>query len=285
MEKSFWKELWLLLICVFAGIGVATMTAMLAAAIMPGLDNLTRLHLAQWMQTIVVMLVPSIYWFKIRMGNNPMESFGFKRCDWRALLLTFLLMTCAVPALDVLSVLNVSMPLPEVFENMALSLRQTQMENIGILMQPSGVAGFIELVLLMSIGTALGEETLFRGALLKCFGMTKLNKHWTALMIGFIFSFIHFDPFGFVPRWLLGTLFCYLVFWTGSIWTPILAHALNNLVAVIQYKLMVDTVSQEALMLQDHFSYSWMVNLCSFVVSGLLIWILYRERRLCFEKP
>jgi membrane protease YdiL (CAAX protease family) len=43
-----------------------------------------------------------------------------------------------------------------------------------------------------------------------------------------IFSAIHVQFYGFVPRVLLGALFGYVYVWSGNIWVPILAHAVNN---------------------------------------------------------
>ena len=101
----------------------------------------------------------------------------------------------------------------------------------------NGIGGWFELVLQMSVATAIAEELAFRGALLTIFRRyTKLNKHVIAILIGFIFSAIHMEIYGLIPRWLLGTLFVYLVYHSGSIWPSVLAHALNNLYALLEYK-------------------------------------------------
>jgi hypothetical protein len=39
--------------------------------------------------------------------------------------------------------------------------------------------------------------------------------------------------YGFIPRVFLGVLFGYLLVWSGSIWLPIIAHFINNAVAVV----------------------------------------------------
>ena len=54
------------------------------------------------------------------------------------------------------------------------------------------------------------------------------NRHiaiWTA---AFIFSAIHFQFYGFIPRLLLGAFFGYLLIGSGNLWLPIIAHFLNN---------------------------------------------------------
>ena len=71
----------------------------------------------------------------------------------------------------------------------------------------------------------------------------------------------------FIPRWLLGTGFVYLVYWTGSIWPSVIAHAINNLWALIEMK--------EAPKMLEHFE---AVSVCvSVVLMVLVLWLIYRE--------
>jgi membrane protease YdiL (CAAX protease family) len=46
---------------------------------------------------------------------------------------------------------------------------------------------------------------------------------------------MHLQFLGFFPRFLIGGLLGYMFYWSGSIWLPILAHFVNNGVAVILY--------------------------------------------------
>lgn len=50
-----------------------------------------------------------------------------------------------------------------------------------------------------------------------------------------LFSAIHMQFYGFVPRMLMGALFGYMLVWTGSLWVPILMHFTNNVMAVLVY--------------------------------------------------
>ncbi len=52
-----------------------------------------------------------------------------------------------------------------------------------------------------------------------------------------LFSALHMQFYGFFPRMLLGAFFGYLLLWSGSLWLPIIAHFVNNCVAVIFYYL------------------------------------------------
>ncbi|MDX1283818.1 MAG: CPBP family intramembrane glutamic endopeptidase, partial [Draconibacterium sp.] len=80
---------------------------------------------------------------------------------------------------------------------------------------------------------AIGEELLFRGVIQKIFTNMTRNHHLGIWISAMLFSALHMQFYGFVPRVLLGALFGYLLVWSGSMWLPILGHFLNNAFAVI----------------------------------------------------
>jgi len=103
-------------------------------------------------------------------------------------------------------------------------------------------------LLLMALLPALSEETLFRGTLQQMMykGTSSIStsnnspntkQHVAVWVSAILFSAIHFQFYGFVPRMLLGVLFGYLLLWSGSLWLPILAHFTNNAMAVILYNI------------------------------------------------
>jgi len=88
-------------------------------------------------------------------------------------------------------------------------------------------------ILMIAIIPAIGEEFLFRGVLQKIITSLTKNYHWGIWIAAFIFSALHFQFFGFIPRIILGALFGYLLVFTGSLWIPIFCHFINNLTGVI----------------------------------------------------
>jgi membrane protease YdiL (CAAX protease family) len=52
-----------------------------------------------------------------------------------------------------------------------------------------------------------------------------------------VFSFIHFQFFGFLPRFCIGAFLGYLFYWSGSVWYSVAAHFANNGLAVFVYYL------------------------------------------------
>ncbi|MFD1141265.1 CPBP family intramembrane glutamic endopeptidase [Larkinella insperata] len=83
-------------------------------------------------------------------------------------------------------------------------------------------------LLVIAIIPGIGEEVLFRGLLQRKLAQWTGNVHVAIWVAAIIFSAIHVQFYGFVPRVLLGALFGYLYVWSGNLWVAILAHTVNN---------------------------------------------------------
>ncbi|MCU0318006.1 MAG: CPBP family intramembrane metalloprotease [Amoebophilaceae bacterium] len=88
-------------------------------------------------------------------------------------------------------------------------------------------------IVVIGVIPAIGEELLFRGLVQKiCHELTS-NIHLAIGISAFIFSAIHLQFYGFLPRFLLGTLFGYIYWWTKDLLFPIAAHFFNNAFTLI----------------------------------------------------
>lgn len=79
---------------------------------------------------------------------------------------------------------------------------------------------------------AIVEELLFRGALQRLFLQLTKNKHWGIWIGALVFSAIHMQFYGFLPRLFLGAIFGYIVYYSGSLWITIALHFINNTLAL-----------------------------------------------------
>jgi uncharacterized protein len=127
--------------------------------------------------------------------------------------------------------LNEGMQLPKQFEGVQNWMQQSE-ENTAkmmkFMMDFNTLPQFIIAFIVIACFAGIGEELIFRGILQNLF-LKKFNNHHTAIWLSAaIFSAIHFQFFGFLPRMLLGAMFGYLYVWTGNLWLPIIAHITNN---------------------------------------------------------
>jgi membrane protease YdiL (CAAX protease family) len=88
-------------------------------------------------------------------------------------------------------------------------------------------------VLVIALLPAIGEELVFRGLIQNEFFRGSGKIHLSIWASAFVFSAIHLQFFGFIPRLLLGALFGYLYYWSGNLLVPIFAHFFNNAFSVI----------------------------------------------------
>lgn len=89
--------------------------------------------------------------------------------------------------------------------------------------------------LLMAVVFApLWEELTFRGFLLSAFAQTRLGFWGAALICNLLWTALHaqYGTAGIVSVFASGLILSWLLWRTGSIWTPIIAHGIANLFAV-----------------------------------------------------
>jgi membrane protease YdiL (CAAX protease family) len=76
------------------------------------------------------------------------------------------------------------------------------------------------------------EEVLFRGVIFG--GLQAHFGKWTsAVLSAMIFSALHFQAYGFFPRFMLGMVLVYLYDKYKSLYPAIALHGLNNIVATL----------------------------------------------------
>jgi membrane protease YdiL (CAAX protease family) len=88
-------------------------------------------------------------------------------------------------------------------------------------------------LLAVAVTAALSEELMFRGLLQRALLRPVLGGQAAIWIAAVIFSAVHLEFAGFLPRVLLGALLGYSLRWTGSLWVPILLHFTYNGVQVL----------------------------------------------------
>ncbi len=197
---------------------------------------LNSLKIIQMGSSIFGFLVPAIFFAKV-IVRQPVP---YLKANWRfpliLLLLVFFIMLISTPLMELVITFNQKMVLPPFLkgvERWMRNMEDTAGKQTEILLQMKTPATFLINLLMIAILPAVSEEFIFRGCFQQIFtGWTK-SLHWGVWLSAALFSFIHFQFFGFLPRMLLGVFFGYFAAWSGSIWPGVLGHFLNNGIAVI----------------------------------------------------
>jgi membrane protease YdiL (CAAX protease family) len=156
---------------------------------------------------------------------------------------TILSMILVIPALNFTTCLNQEMTLPEFLKPLEDLMRNMEEQNAKVtesMLYAKNTTDFIFNILIVAVFAAIGEEFLFRGVLQSVVGKFIHNRHIVVWTVAILFSSIHFQFYGFIPRMLLGVYFGYLLYYTQNIWIPIMAHFTNNFITVVLYRIYQD---------------------------------------------
>ena len=258
-----------------------------------GSQSTESLKWLQLLQTVCTFLLPPVLcaWLWDA-DHRPMRWLGLDRsASWQVYVLAVAVMLCGVPAINLLADLNSRIALPESLSLLEQKLRMQEETAAALIERFLEADNGWEMVLnigLMALMPALSEEIAFRGGLQQILNKSTMydvrctkddvrctKVHVSIWVAAFVFSAIHMQFFGFIPRMLMGALFGYVFVWTGSLWVPMLMHFTNNSVAIVAYyvfgggdeKNYADTIGAGA---------TWWLGVLSLMaVCGLLVW-LYR---------
>ncbi|MBR3711065.1 MAG: CPBP family intramembrane metalloprotease [Bacteroidales bacterium] len=244
-----------------------------AAVTMFLMGDITQMKIGQGISSAMIFIVPPMILYAFT-RHQPMRELGFRKPNsaW-LLLIGVVLMFVSLPLTNLLTSWNEKMNFGAAFESLEALLQQLE-ETAGDLtermLQVDSFSGLLFNLLVIALIPAIGEELTFRGVLQQAL-TRRCNVHVAVFLSAFIFSFIHFQFYGFLPRMFLGLLLGYLFYYSGSLWTSILMHFVNNgaavVVAYLDYKGQIDVDI-------DHFgatSNVWLLGASLVVTVGLII--------------
>ena len=226
-----------------------SLTVLVIALVTQGnpLSDINTLKWIQLLQTISLFLLPSLI-LAYLCAKAPWNWLQLdKKVDWTVLLWAIGIMLVALPAINLTSHWNQQMVLPDWLSGVEEWMKNKEAEAEWLtkqFMSATTVSGLLVNLFLMAVLPALSEEITFRGVLQRLLNpklstlnsqLSTLNSHLSIWLTAIIFSAIHMQFYGFIPRMLLGALFGYMFVWTGSLWVPMLMHFVNNGMAVLLY--------------------------------------------------
>ncbi len=220
----------------------------------------------------------ALYWTKTKINylgitNKPLFS--------TAIIATTGMMM-ALPLINWLAQINQGMQLPNFLSSIETWMKQSEDKATVLtdaLTKGSTVDVLILNLIVIALMAAFSEELFFRGVLQKVLNECIPNKHIGVWIGAALFSAFHMQFYGFLPRMLMGAYLGYLFLWSGSLWPGILAHFINNGMAVLlmwmsnrgDIKVDADKVG-----IQEN---EWVFVLISFVMVSLSLYLIYNSEK------
>lgn len=203
------------------------------------LDNEGMIIVLKIMQAFAVVLIfilPSVL-FSTLWTSQKIHYLGITRFgSFRVFIIGGVGMLLAMPFINFMASINEQMKLPEMFSGIELWMKQSE-DKAALITQAfikgTSVGDLILNLFVIAFMAALSEELFFRGILQKVLLENIKNKHIAVWIGAALFSAIHIQFYGFIPRMIMGAYLGYLFLWSGSLFPSIFAHFLNNGMAVL----------------------------------------------------
>ncbi|HSM46850.1 MAG TPA: CPBP family intramembrane glutamic endopeptidase [Draconibacterium sp.] len=199
-------------------------------------ESIRVLKYFQVVQSIGIFVVPPFILAWLYHGKIAEYLNLDKRVNFESVFLVLVLSFAASPFVNFIGGLNENMQFPEWLsgvENWMRNAEDKAAEITEAFLKVETVGGLAFNIFMIAFLPAIGEELLFRGVIQRIFTNWSRNYHWGIWISALLFSALHMQFYGFVPRVFLGVLFGYLLVWSGSMWLPIIAHFINNGVAIV----------------------------------------------------
>lgn len=242
-------------------------------------------YFTQVILVIILFIVPAIlfasFWTRTRIHYLGITT----KPALSTLVIACLGILLALPAINWLAMLNEQMHLPEALQGIEEWMRKSEAraeEMTELFTKGTSVNSLLMNLFVVAFMAAISEELFFRGVLQKVLIECFKNKHIGIWIGAVFFSAFHMQFFGFLPRMLMGAFLGYLFLWSGSLWPGILAHFINNGMAVLLIWLSNRGVISADIDKTGMESGQWIYVLTSAVmvtISLLLVYRIEKKRR------
>lgn len=234
-------SLWFISYAIFTFIGLWIASTATGISVMGfNIDSLdakngafaTGLKIIQVFSDIGLFVIPALVLPFIIFQKGPVSFMGMRmRTPLIVFLIAICMALCIQPLVSVSALLNEHLVLPHFLRGLEEQMQNLEKKNEALMdafLKMRGPFDFSINTLIIAVLPAIAEELFFRGFLQKTLQIRIKNGTTAVIVTAFIFSFIHLEFYGFLPRFILGLLLGYAYLWSGDIKVPILIHFTNN---------------------------------------------------------
>ena len=236
--------------------------------------NVDYTRLIQVISTFFFFFVPAILFTWVAYGKN-LFWLGFNRFfNLKQIGIAFLLIMLAnfafAPLADMTKSFLTHFPRLDLI---AKNLEDAYSQLVKVLSNLKSWPEYVSALAIMAFFPALFEEVFFRGVLQNLFVKWWRNP-WIAIFVAsIIFSLFHASVYLFLTRLALGCLLGFIYYETKNIWINVIAHFINNALALTQmfvmYKMQKPVDIEN---LDPHIGWWW--SLLALLAVGVLFYLL-----------
>lgn len=224
-------------------LGVGTLLAsasMVVIAVMKGIDISTfinnflsgegefpksLLRTMLWVQAFAGFLFPAFVFGWIFYRKDWLQYFNLKKSPAIfSIVFALIALFAAYPLVQLSYEVNAAIPLPQWMTTMEDNAAEVLQEILTM----QGIGSFLVTMLLVAVLPGIGEELVFRGILQRQIQEWSKRPVLSVWIAAIIFSGIHMQFEGFLPRVALGAVLGFVYLWSNNLWIPIIVHAFNN---------------------------------------------------------
>ncbi|MEP6699755.1 MAG: type II CAAX endopeptidase family protein [Bacteroidota bacterium] len=232
----------------------------------PGI--ITFIRGMQVVQFIALFLVPTFLgaWL---FSTDSKKYLGIKKpSNLFYFIAAVAVMILAVPLVNWLGELNKNVQFPSGIEKWMRKSEEEAAKTVQALLSKHTIKDLIINILCIAGLAAVGEELLFRGIAQRLF-IKIFKSPWVGIIIAAIlFSAMHLQFYGFLPRFILG-IFLGIIFWySGSLWTSIVAHFIYDATLIVLVYFNPSMIKEETPVKLNNIA---LMAALSFVIVALII--------------
>jgi membrane protease YdiL (CAAX protease family) len=219
---------------------------------------LSTMKMVQALSSILIFLLPALFFALITYNGRPFYFLGLRPVRKRQMyFLAIICILAAFPFVLWLGEINQYIPLPKWMNGLENDATK-QMQ--AFLKADNGLDVVIN-VFIIAFLPALCEEICFRGALQRIIIHITKNPWLGIIVTSILFSALHLQFQGFLPRMFLGVVLGALYWYSGSLWPCIVAHFVNNGVQVVAVSYAPEYVNKNP-----------SVPVFAALISGVAVW-------------
>lgn len=238
--------------------------------------NLTMIRIVMTFAQFMFILSPAVLLAMLQ-ENNIKETFRLKMPKIPVLIFAVIGILVIQPFLQVYlyyqNELIFSLPFGKEALNQLKELFDMMESMTKKLVESKSLPEFILVVIVIAVTPAICEEFLFRGLVFRNF--EKIIPASKAIFFtGLLFALFHFHPFNIIPLMVLGIFLTFIVYHSGSIYTALICHFINNFISAFAvYWFGTESIGSQKMSGQEQIQFVLLGSI-SFVIFIVVIFFI-----------